>query len=215
MRRLFRAAGWAGGALALWGAAGCAGRPLLDNPLFVRPDAGPPCANPVYLALGPPDYATVFETVLDVLDDNFEIAYANRYDGTIRTHPKVAPGLEQPWKPGSPDGAERLLATLQTIRYRCDVTIQPGDPQAGPAPAGYLVHVVVYKELEDLKQPIRATGGGAAFRSDNTVERQYEVVDPSVVESNWIPLGREVNLEQVLLQRITKKLHCRQPNGPA
>src|SRR5262249_26244958 len=131
------------------------------------------------------------------------------------THPRIAPGLEQPWKPGSPDGAERLLCTLQTIRYRCDVTIQPSDPPTGPGPGGYLVQVVVYKELEDLKQPIPATGGGAAIRSDNPVERQYEVVDPSVVESNWIPLGREVNIEQILLQRITKKLHGRNPNGPS
>jgi hypothetical protein len=199
MRRLWRATVWAVGAVALGGAVGCAGRPLLDNPVLVRPDPNAQCANPVYLSLGPPDYAAVFEAVLDVLDDYFEIAYANRYDGTIRTHPKVAPGLEQPWKPGSPDGAERLLATLQSIRYRCDVTIQPGEQ------GGYLVQVVVYKELEDVPRPIRATAGAASFRSDNSVERQFEVVDPSVVETNWIPLGRECHLEQVILQRITKK----------
>src|SRR5690349_11718563 len=173
MRRLWRATVGAVGALAPGGAAGCAGRPPLDHPVLVRPDPNAQCANPVYLSLGPPDYAAVFEAVLDVLDDYFEIAYANRYDGTIRTHPKVAPGLEQPWKPGSPDGAERLLATLQSIRYRCDVTIQPGEQ------GGYLVQVVVFKELEDVPRPIRATAGAAAFRSDNSVERQFEVVDPS------------------------------------
>jgi hypothetical protein len=209
MRRLWRAAGWAGGALALAGAGGCAGRPLLDNPVLVRPELGASCTNPVFLNLGPPEYATVFEAVLDVLDDYFEIAYANRYDGTIRAHPKVAPGLEQPWKPGSPDGAERLLATLQSIRYRCDVTIQPGEQ------GGYLVQVVVYKELEDVPRPIRATAGAAAFRSDNTVARQYEVVDPSVVDAGWVPLGREVNLEQAILQRITRRIksctQCAQP----
>jgi hypothetical protein len=209
MRRLWAAASWVGGAVALAGAVGCAGRPVLDNPTLVRADPAEPCANPVFLSLGPPDYAAVFETVLDILDDYFEIAYANRYDGTIRTHPKSAPGLEQPWKPGSPDGRERLLATLQSIRYRCDVTILPGEQ------GGYLVQVVVYKELEDLARPIRATAGAAAFRSDNTVARQYEVVDPSVVDSNWIPLGRECHLEQALLQRITQRVReCRRGATP-
>ena len=206
MRRILRTAAVAACALALGGAGGCAGRPLMDNPVFVRPDPAVNCPNPVFLALGPPDYAVVFEKVLDVLDDYFEIAYANRYDGTIRTHPKIAPGLDQPWKPGSPDGAERFLATLQTIRYRCDVTIQPGDPQPGAQQPGYLVQVIVYKELEDLPRPIRATAGAAAFRSDNTVDRQFEVVDPSVIEGNWIPKGRELCLEQEILKRIMKNV---------
>src|SRR5437764_4487015 len=203
MRRGWRGLGWWAVALAA-AATGCAGRPLLDNPVLVRPDPSGPCPNPVFLALGPPDYAVVFEKTLDAVDDYFEIMLANRYDGTIRTHPKVAPGLEQPWKPGSPDGHERLLATLQTIRYRGDVTIQPGS--AG----GYLVAVVVWKEVEDLNRPIRAVAGAAAFRNDNTVERQFEVVEPGVLDQGWVPLGRECHLEQMILQRINKKVRDRQ-----
>lgn len=180
---------------------GCAGRPLAENPGLIRPDAISP--NPAYIALGPPDYAAVFETCLNVLDDYFEIAYANRYDGTIRSHPKVAPGLEQPLKFGSPDLRERLLATLQSIRYRSEIVIEPA-PQGG-----YSVSVIVYKEIEDLARPIRATTGSASFQSDNTVDRQYEVVDPSIIDSNWAPLGRETYLEQAIIQRITYLLQNR------
>src|SRR5205814_239754 len=54
------------------GLAGCAGRPILDNPALVRPESAGPCANPCFVGLGPPDYAVVFETVLDALDDYFE-----------------------------------------------------------------------------------------------------------------------------------------------
>src|SRR5262245_4797153 len=104
---------------------GCAGRPLVDNPVFIRNDPNVQVANPVFLALGPPDYAAVLEQTLDVLDDYFEIERADRYAGLIITRPKIAPGLEQPWKPGSPDAADRFLATLQTIRYRCEVNIRP------------------------------------------------------------------------------------------
>jgi hypothetical protein len=124
------------------------------------------------------------------------VSFSNRYDGRIETFPRIAPGLEQPWKRGSPDFSQRLLATLQTIRHRAIVLIQPADD------GGYFVDVKVFKELEDLARPSRATAGAAAFRSDNTLQRQFEVIDANVVSFSWIPLGRDVKLEQVLLRRI-------------
>jgi len=179
------------GAMAL-ATCGCATGPLLDNPGILRPAV----ENPVYVPLGPQSYGTVFEKVIDIVDEYFEIAYANRYDGTIRTFPRISPGFEQFWKAGSPDFDQRLEATLQTIRHRAEILIQAADD------GGYFVSVTVYKELEDLPKPVRSTAGAASFRSDNTVERQFEVIDPTVFESNWIPLGRDLPLEQQILQKI-------------
>jgi hypothetical protein len=186
-----------GGALALL-CGGCMSGPLVDNPGRI-PNAPPQAdGNPVYIPLGPLAYGLVFEKVYDVISEYFEIAYANRYDGRIETFPRIAPGVEQPWKPGSPDLAQRLLATLQSIRHRAIILIQPADN------GGFFVDVKVFKELEDVPRPLRATAGSASFRSDNTLERQFEVVDATVVESNWIPLGRDVKLEQVLLKRLAE-----------
>src|SRR5262245_43965999 len=98
----------AGLALTVLGS-GCMSGPLLDNPARVRAAAD----NPAFLPMGPPAYGLVFEKVYDVVDDYFEISYANRYDGRIETFPRTAPGLGQPWKPGSPDFSQRLLATFQ------------------------------------------------------------------------------------------------------
>lgn len=195
MRRA-RLTAWAG-LLALC-CAGCATGPLLDNPIHLRPQpvAAGPVENPIYVPLGPPSYGQVFERALDVIDDYYEIAYANRYDGRIETFRAIAPGLEQPWKPGSPDFDQRLLATFQTIRHRAAVLIQAAED------GGFFVDVKVYKELEDLPRPTRSTAGAASFRSDNTVERQFEVIDPTVYEANWIPIGRDLKLEQVILQRL-------------
>jgi hypothetical protein len=189
--------------IAAWaiGSAGCMTAPLLDNPLVVRLDPNAQVSNPVWVPGGGPDYyGKVFERIIDVLDDYFEISYANRYDGHIETFPRIAPGFEQFWKPGSPDAYQRLQATWQTIRHRAAVVIQPAED------GGFFVQITVYKELEDLPRPTQMTAGAAAFRSDPTLERQFEVIDPTVFESNWIPQGRNAELEQVILQRIKKCL---------
>src|SRR6516162_5271901 len=148
---------WAGMAALLGG--GCATGPLLDNPVFVRPDPDVHVENPVYIPQGGHAYNAVFEQVLDVMDDYFEISYANRYDGHIESFPRIAPGLEQLWKPGSPDFYQRLEATWQTIRHRASVLIEPA------LDGGFFIHVTAHQALEDLHRPTRATAGTASFRS--------------------------------------------------
>jgi hypothetical protein len=191
-RTLLRA--WTGGLLLLAG--GCATGPLLDNPAWMRPDAGPAVENPVYIPLGPPAYNTVYEKTLDILVKYFEIKYENRYGGYIETYPRVEPGLERYVLPGSPGLRERTLATLQSIRHRAIVKIQVADD------GGFWVDVKVFRELEDVPRPSHATAGAAIFRSDNTVERQFEVLEPSSGESSWIPIGEDKPLEQAILQQL-------------
>ena len=177
---------------------GCMTKPLMDNPLFFRPEPGVCVENPVFIPLGPPAYGKVFENCLDIIDDYFEVSYANRYDGRIETFPRISPGIGQPWKEGSPGCYQRLEATLQSIRRRANILIQPADD------GGFFVQVTVYKELEDLPKPTVQSAGAATFRSDNTVERQYEVIDATIVDSKWVPLGRDTCLEQIILQRLKK-----------
>ncbi len=179
--------------------AGCSTGPLQENPAFIRPDRLIAQENPLYIPQGPGAYGKVFEKVLDTIDDFWEIAYSNRYDGRIETHPAVAPGIEQPWKPGSPDFYQRLLANFQTIRHRCIVLITTADD------GGYYIDVKVLKELEDLPTPTRQTAGAAFFRINPTVERQFEVIETPTYDPMWIPIGRDYKLEQVILQRLA---HC-------
>ena len=80
---------------------GCTTGPMLENPLPIRFDGSIAHENPIYIPQGPMAYARVFETIEDILQDYFEIAYSNRYDGRIETHPTIAPGLERWWRPGS------------------------------------------------------------------------------------------------------------------
>jgi hypothetical protein len=180
---------------------GCMGVRVSENPIMYRPDAVNGCENPVLISPGQPTpyaYSLVWENVLSTIGEDFDIAYANRHEGRIITHPKIAPGYEQPWKPGSPDARERLLATLQTMRNRCVVQMR-----AAPD-GGYLVQVVVYRELKDQPRPARATSG-PVFQDASTVDRQFEVIDPAAsVESVWIPKGRDCAYEDHLLGKIRR-----------
>ncbi|MCS7047018.1 MAG: hypothetical protein NZO58_11735 [Gemmataceae bacterium] len=157
--------------------------------------------NPVFLPHGPESYGLVFESVLQVLGDyGFEIREANRYDGRIETLPRIAPGLGLFLKPGSPDVRDRLLATLQTYRHRVLAEIQPAEN------GGFFVRFTAVKELEDLPRPIRSTVGAAVFRPDNTIDRQFEVIDATTYDSGWIFRGRDEGLEQELIRRLKKCL---------
>jgi hypothetical protein len=179
--------------------AGCLAKPYLVEPALPhQPTPGTVVENPVYIPLGATGdgYDKVFQRVIDVIDDYFEIAYANRYDGRIETYPRIAPGCERPWQPGNPDHFGRLWASMQTLRHRAFILIQPADD------GGFFVQVTVFRELEDLPRPSRATAGAAAFRGDNTVDRTYEVIDPAVFEPSWAPLGRDLPFEQAILDKL-------------
>jgi hypothetical protein len=186
------------GCVAALGVTGCATTPPLDNPVHVRhsPDA---IENPALVSPGVPtavSYREVFEKCIDVLDDYFEILSANPYSGTIITKPRIAPGYEQVWKSGNPDPRERLLATFQTVRQTATVEIRTGER------GGYLIYVVVEKELEDLPKPARSPVG-AVFTDATTVDRRVEVVGPDTATSSiWFKVGRDFAFEQQILRRI-------------
>lgn len=153
--------------------------------------------NPFFVPLGPESYGKVFENCLRVLGDyGFEVVDSNRYAGSIDCLPRIAPGIGLILKPGSPDFRERMLASFQTYRHRVSIQIQPADN------GGFWVEVIARKELEDLPRPSRSTVGGAIFRNDNNVERQFEVIDASFFQAGWFYRGRDEALEQEIIRRI-------------
>lgn len=183
-------------------ATGCAAVPPLDNPLVVRPAE----ENPALVVPVTPDadsYAQVWERVIDVLDDYYELKSPSRYAGYIESLPRIAPGFEQPWKPGSPDKRERLIATTQTVRNTAKVWITAGDR------GGYRVYVEVWRELLDIERPNRAINGAAIFQEAPTVDRRFEVVGAeSSADKGWIPAGRDYAFEQKILARVRECSSC-------
>ncbi|WP_171475426.1 hypothetical protein [Frigoriglobus tundricola] len=178
--------------------AGCLSAPPVDNPALVRA-GGETIENPVMVSPGQPtpaSYRELFEKVIEVLDDYFELLPPNPYEGRIVTKPRIAPGYEQFWKPGNPDPRSRLFATLQSVRQTAFVEIRAGER------GGYLVYVVVERELEDVPRPARGLPV-AVFMETPTSERRLEVLTQEVTgDRMWFKVGRDYALEQQILRRI-------------
>ncbi|MCE9564772.1 MAG: hypothetical protein K8U57_22285 [Planctomycetes bacterium] len=178
---------------------GCATAPPLDNPANVR-GTSDGVENPVLVSPGAPTaaaYHEVFEKTVAILDDYFDLLPPNPYDGRIVSKPRITPGYEQFWKRGNPEPRGRLLATFQSTRQTATAEIRAGER------GGYLVYVVVERELEDLARPTQIRGGVAVFQDTPSVDRQLDVVSPEApTAQGWYRIGRDYALEQQILRRI-------------
>ncbi|MEX2173609.1 MAG: hypothetical protein WD872_04555 [Pirellulaceae bacterium] len=167
------------------------GPQLIDNPLFV------PALDREFL----------WNQSVDAVDDYFRIEREERIrliggimtEGRIDTFPITGSTIFEPWRKDSTPGYEKLHATFQSIRRRATVRVIP-------ASGGYLLDVLVQKELEDLDKPEHATAGGATLRHDGTLVRQEGSSGRYSVTLGWIPLGRDVTLEQRILSDLSARL---------
>ena len=165
--------------------------PLLENPMFV------PALDREFL----------WSQTVDAVDDYFRIQREERVrlaggiltEGRIDTNPATGSTLLEPWRTDSTPGYEKLHATLQSIRRRATVRVIP-------AVDGYLLDVNVLKELEDLDKPENATAGGATLRHDGSLVRQEGAAGRYSVTLGWIPLGRDITLEQRILADLCARL---------
>ena len=163
--------------------------------------------NPALISGGGPE--EVWEHVVDVVDDYFEIAQeipVSQMDviGRLDTVPLVGATLLEPWRHDSANFDERLQSTLQTIRRQAVVHVSRVEQ-------GYLVEVVVYKQLEAVAQPMLSTGDTSLLRYDSSMTRVIDPVTDVPIDDHWIPLGRDTVLEQRILGQLLscrRQYHC-------
>jgi hypothetical protein len=188
-------------ALALVVCSGCApwrhfGKPpggprLIENPMFA------PALDREFL----------WNQAVDAVDDYFRIEREERIrlvggvltEGRIETFPTIGSTIFEPWRKDSTPGYEKWHATLQSVRRRAMIRVIPVE-------GGYLLEVIVHKELEDLDKPEHATAGGATIRHDGTLVRQEGAPGRGSITLGWIPLGRDITLEQRMLADLRARL---------
>lgn len=170
-----------------------------------RASSAGPISNPLFIP--PVDRELLWNTTVDAVDDYFRIEREDRVrliagvltEGRIDTFPTIGSTMLEPWRGDSTHGYEKLHATLQSIRRRATIRVIPTE-------GGYLLDVVVQKELEDLDKPEHATAGGSTLRHDGTIVRQQGPPGRFSVTLGWIPIGRDPSLEQKILGTIASRL---------
>jgi hypothetical protein len=159
------------------------------------------------LELPPATDEFVWSQVVDAVDDYFRITREQPVqntadivlDGRAETSYRIGASLLEPWRKDSTPGFERLQSTLQSIRRRAIVTVRPRG-------AGYVLEVVVQKDLEDTDRSQYSTESSASLRHDGTIVRKDDAYDDSPQTLGWIPLGRDTSLEQVILRDIFDRI---------
>jgi len=202
----FRAAGLWVALAVMCGLSSFSGCTAFRNP-FARPTPSV-IENPLFVPAM--DREFIWNQCVDVVDDYFRIEREQRVrldagvltEGQIDTHPTTGSTLFEPWRNDSTRGYEKWHATLQSIRRRATLRVIPV-----PTDGGYLIDVYVLKELEDLDKPEHATAGGATLRHDGTLVRQEGAAGRYSVTLGWIPLGRDLTLEQQILADLQARLN--------
>lgn len=205
---------------------------MAPNPFAPLPDGavigpqgpvlpGPPPLPRNSAVIPPLDAELVWTKMVDATDDFFKVQAEQRVvfangvptEGRIETFPQTGATILEPWRGDSVGWNERWESTLQSIR-------RIGAMRLVPDPGGWRIEVVVQKELEFVARPMRATAGGASFRNDDSLYRygtpmptlgqqvgdQPRPVAAPTPNMGWIPLGRDVLLEQKMLGRVLAKL---------
>jgi len=154
-----------------------------------------PSNAPVFVASQNQEW--IWEQVVDVVHDYFDIARENRLDGLIETKPRVGSGLLEPWHRDSVGLRNRLESSLQSIRRRGFVNVTPAE-------GGYWVGVEIFKEKEDVNSTPDKSAGGSTFQESRPLQRDLTLVVGDEAPQGWIALGRDVDLEIRILDRIRK-----------
>jgi len=174
------------------------------------PYSGPvvmPAMHPNPLLVASPDYQRIWETVVDVIDDEFRVQHEEPVrvyndtitEGHLETYYEVGSTILEPWRHDSANAYEKLESTLQRIRRRVLAKVSPGQ-------GGYWVEIRVEKELEDLPRPMNSTAGSATFRYDSSLTRVVNPDAPAKDASRWIPQGRDTALEQRFFDHLVARL---------
>lgn len=167
---------------------------------------GPAVANPLFVPVADPELVSA--QVLEAVGLYFRIHREERVrrvgdvmlEGRIETFPTDGSTILEPWRRDSTHGFEKWHATLQSIRRRAVARVVPEQ-------GGFLIDLAVHKELEDLSAPEHATVDQTTFRDDGALVRTEE--DRRGIDNvtlGWIPLGRDVSLEQRILADVRARL---------
>ena len=168
-------------------------------------DVGP-LPNPLEVPVT--DHEFVWNELVDTIDDYFPIAREERVrvignvmtEGRIETQATTGATILDVFRKDKTKGFETWHGTFQSIRRQAEIRVLPSQ-------AGYGINVIVRKELEDLDRPEMSLVDASAFRHDGTLVRPQGSKLGGSTTLGWIPVGRDLDLEQKILADLYARLN--------
>ena len=172
-----------------------------------------PVPNP--LVVPTMDRWFIMDEISDEIDDYFKIFREERIrlvdgvltEGWIETRPRIGSTVLEPWHHDSTRGYEKVHASLQTVRRYAKVRVIPTGNS-------YTIDVQVFKELEDNPKPLNSPVTAKVLRTDNALDVDQPNYWATTANKGWIPLGRDVSLEQRILRNVEQRLGQTPANVP-
>ena len=170
------------------------------------PEPLPGIANPILVPVT--DDQMAWDQIVDVVSGYFRVTRETQArrngdtwsEGRIETSTQTGATLLEPWRGDSVGWFNKWESTFQSIRRTATVRVIPD-------PNGYLVEVVVQKELEDLPQPERSTISEAVLhQAESLPSHRTATGNRAPTSPRWISQGRDPALEQRMLADIHARL---------
>jgi len=165
----------------------------------------PKIENPMTVPIRDRDF--LWSILVNTVEDYFPIQSEERIqlvgntltEGYLKTAPSDAATMFEPWRKDNVAGFDQLHATLQTIQRQAEVYVRPSRD-------GFRIEIIVHKLLEDLPRPEYSTIGGATLRHSASHTRPQQANGNKQTRLGWIPQGRDVALEQAILQDLQQRM---------
>jgi hypothetical protein len=165
-----------------------------------------PLPNPLEVPVT--DHEFIWNQISDTVDDYFTIAREERVrvignvmtEGRIETHPNTGATVMDLFRKDRTKGFETWHGTFQSIRRQAEIHVLPSQN-------GYGINVIVHKELEDVDRPEMSLVDASDLRHDGSLARPQGARLGGSTTLGWIPLGRDVALEQKILADLYARLN--------
>lgn len=206
---------------------------LAAAPLLFAGCQAPPRPNgPTTAVWRISDFDAFLDDTLSVLREcDLQPARVERAGGLVVTQPTTSAQWFEWWRRDTRGGYQLLESSLHTIRRTVTLRTEPaGSPATDSAPQsetppgadhGLRDSTAVYRitiqvEKERLSAPLRqiTTASGALSIYNERVPTETGERGPRTIDQQWVPLGRDVLLEEYLLARLAGLRQVSRPDIP-
>lgn len=179
---------------------------MLTASLFVAGCQAPPAPDgPTQMALRIPDRDAFLETAMTLLRErDFPPQRVDRDQGVVVTRPATGQQWFEFWRQDSRGAHQLFESSLHTIRRIVTVRLHPVDAESPPDT--YRVSVRVDKERYSAPERQVTTASGALAIYSERLPTTEGLIAAKTEGEHWVPLGRDLPLEQYLVDKIAGAL---------